>query len=165
MRINFPKLKPNKWSLFNLTVVLILTTVFYHWGKFNAINSLLLSLSCVLLSSTLLVLKRWKAYINFLKQIGEEISRDRFYKGGHTVSMVPFKNLQIAVHVRLDDSALLIKKANCYIAIKFEDIDSFEPTEYFGHSVAKVIFAANRELIYSLYVPWTEEMAQHEIFE
>ncbi|WP_286260557.1 hypothetical protein [Pseudoalteromonas apostichopi] len=144
MRINFPKLKPNKWTLFNLIVVLVLATAFYYLGKFTVISSLLLGLCCVLFAITLLVLKRWKAYINFLKQVGEEIDRDRFYKGGHTLSMVPFEKLQIAVHARMDDSALLIKKANCYIAINFEDIDSFEPTEYFGQPVAKVVLVGRR---------------------
>ena len=165
MRINFPKLKPNKWSLTNLAVVLILATVFYYLGKFTVVNSLLLGLCCVLLAVTLLVLMRWKAYINFLKQVGEDIDRDSFYGSEHTVAMVPFKKLQIAVHARMGDSALLIKKANCYIAINFEDIDSFEPTEYFGQPVAKVILAAHKDLVYPLYVPWSEEMAQHKIFE
>ncbi len=134
-------------------------------GKFTVVNSLLLGLCCALLAVTLLVLIRWKAYIKFLKQVGKEIDRDRFYNREHTLSVVPFKKLHIAVHARMDDSALLIKKANCYIAINFEDIDSFEPTEYLGQPVAKVILAVDNDLVYPLYVPWTEEMAQHDIFE
>jgi hypothetical protein len=73
--------------------------------------------------------------------------------------MVPYMNLQITVHARMDESALLIKKANCYISINLKDICSFEPTEYFGRPIAKVILADNKNLTPALYVPWSEEMA------
>ncbi|MDK9682580.1 MULTISPECIES: hypothetical protein [Pseudoalteromonas] len=161
MRINFPKVSPNMRTLFSLSVLLILAALFYYVGQFNVINSLLLSLCCVLLVACFLVLSRWKAYINFLKQVGEKIERDRFYKNEHTVSAVPFKSLPIAVHACVDDSALLIKKANSYIAVNFENIHSFEPTEYCGHPIAKVVLVEQKDLEFPLYVPWNEEMAQH----
>lgn len=73
--------------------------------------------------------------------------------------MVPYMNLQITVHARMDESALLIKKANCCISINLKDICSFEPTEYFAQPIAKVILADNKNLTPALYVPWSEEMA------
>lgn len=164
LRINFLKLKPKKWLFVSLFTLLILPIGFYYLGNLTVLNSLLLCVCCVLIAVTLLVLIRWKIYINYLKQIGEEVDRNRFYDSEHIVSMVPFKKLLITVHARMDDSALLIKKANCYIAINFENIDSFEPTEYLGHPVAKVVLIENKSLESPLYVPWSEEMAQHKVF-
>ena len=148
-------------TLFSLCVLLILAALFYYVGHFNVINSLLLSLCCVLLVACFLVLSRWKAYINFLKQVGEKIERDRFYKNEHTVSAVPFKSLPIAVHACMDDSALLIKKANSHLAGTCENNHSFQPTEYCGHPIAKVVLVEQKDLEFPLYVPWNEEMAQH----
>ena len=159
MQSNHSKFQPNKWSLLNLAAVLILAGAFYYLGQFSVFHSILLSLICFISFLTLLILKRWKAYINYLKAIGDEIERDRFHLGEHIVSMVPYMNLQITVHARMDESALLIKKANCYISINLKDICSFEPTEYFGRPIAKVILADNKNLTPALYVPWSEEMA------
>lgn len=164
MQVNFPKLVLNKYSFRNLVIMLSLAALFYFVGNYTILSSVIYVLSCVFIVATFLVIYRWKMYITYLNQIGEKTNRDRFVKGTHIVSMVPFKNLQIALHVRLDDSALLVKKANCYRAIDLNKIDSFEPVEYFGHPIVKVILIDPKELLYPLYVPWSEEMSQHEFF-